>query len=108
VSDLLEDLRATLSGTYRIDRELGGGGMSRIFLAEEIGLGRRVVVKVLPPELGPEMSGARFEREARVAARLQHPNRVPLHPGGLVAEILNYPLPVIEGVWLRPRLVPPR
>jgi eukaryotic-like serine/threonine-protein kinase len=77
VSGLLDDLRARLGATCDIERELGGGGMSRVFLAEEIALGRRVVLKVLPPELALVISAARFEREIRVAARLQHPHIVP-------------------------------
>ena len=51
MSDLLSQLRASLGGRYRIDRELGGGGMSRVFVAEEIALGRQVVLKVLPPDM---------------------------------------------------------
>ena len=69
MSGLLDDLRAQLDGTYRIDRELGGGGMSRVFLAEEIALGRRVVLKLLAPDLAHVLSAERFEREMRVAAR---------------------------------------
>jgi tRNA A-37 threonylcarbamoyl transferase component Bud32 len=104
MSDLLDNLRANLGGTYHIDREIGGGGMSRIFLAEEMALGRRVVLKVLSPELGPELSGTRFEREARVAARLQHPHIVPLLTAGQAGEILYYTMPLVEGESLRTRL----
>jgi hypothetical protein len=104
VSDLLDDLRAKLGGTYRIDRELAGGGMSRVFLAEEIALGRRVVLKVLPAEFGPLLSAARFEREARVAARLQHPHIVPLLTAGQAGGMLYYTMPLVEGESLRTRL----
>ena len=104
VSGLLDDLRALLGGTYRIDRELGGGGMSRVFLAEEIALGRRVVVKVLPPDLTSVLSAARFEREVRVAARLQHPHIVPLLAAGQVGELLYYTMPLVDGESLRARL----
>jgi serine/threonine protein kinase len=60
---------------YRVLRELGGGGMSRVFLAEETRLSRQVVVKVLPSEMGAGANAERFEREIRLAARLQHPHR---------------------------------
>jgi len=72
MAGLREHLERTLSGVYTIERELGGGGMSRIFLAEEDALGRKVVVKVLPPELTGAVSIERFKREIQVAARLQH------------------------------------
>jgi len=104
VSDLLEDLRAQLDGTYRIDRELGGGGMSRVFLAEEIALGRRVVLKVLAPDLTHILSAERFEREIRVAARLQHPHIVPLLAAGRAGDALYYTMPLVEGESLRSRL----
>lgn len=104
VSGLLEDLRDRLGGLYRLDRELGGGGMSRVFVAEELALGRRVVLKVLPPELGSVLSAERFEREVRVAARLQHPHIVPLLTAGRVESALYYTMPLVEGESLRSRL----
>jgi len=104
VSGVLEGLRAQLDGTYRIDRELGGGGMSRVFLAEEIALGRRVVLKVLAPELASVLSAERFEREIRVAARLQHPHIVPLLAAGRAGDALYYTMPLIEGESLRSHL----
>src|SRR2546421_12320940 len=66
--------RSALGTAYRIGRELGGGGMSRVFLAQEVRLGRQVVVKVLPPEMAAGVSAERFEREIRLAAALQHPH----------------------------------
>ena len=72
-----ERLSAALAGRYRIERELGGGGMSRVFLAEETALGRTVVVKVIAPELTEGLSAERFTREVRLAARLQQANIVP-------------------------------
>src|SRR5438445_153716 len=78
MTDLLERLRAALSPDYRVERELGGGGMSRVFLAEEMELGRRVVIKVLPPEMAAGVSIDRFRREIQLAAALQHPHIVPL------------------------------
>src|SRR6266568_78336 len=70
--DLRDRLQSALGDSYRIERELGGGGMSRVFLAEEVRLGRQVVVKVLPPELAAGVSADRFEREIRLAAAHGH------------------------------------
>ena len=76
-SDLRDQLQATLTGSYTIERELGGGGMARVFVAEETALGRRVVIQVLPPETAAQVSLERFTREILLAARLQHPHIVP-------------------------------
>ena len=72
-----DQLKQALGQTYRIDRELGGGGMSRVFLATETAFDRKVVLKILPPELLGAVSGDRFKREIAVAARLQHSHIVP-------------------------------
>ena len=80
--DFVPKLAESLAPTYRLDRELGGGGMSRVFLAEEPRLARRVVVKVLPPETSAGIPADRFEREIRVAASLQHPHLVPVLSAG--------------------------
>ncbi len=101
---LRELLDRTLGGSYRIERELGGGGMSRVFLAEERALGRRVVVKALSPELAHELSADRFAREIRLSARLQHPNIVPVLTAGIAADLPYYTMPYIEGESLRARL----
>jgi len=74
--ELRERLRAALDGADTLERELGGAGMSRVFVAEDARLGRRVV-KVLGPELTEGVSAERFAREVRVAARLQHPTSSP-------------------------------
>jgi tetratricopeptide (TPR) repeat protein/tRNA A-37 threonylcarbamoyl transferase component Bud32 len=97
-------LDRSLSGSYRIERELGGGGMSRVFLAEETALGRRVVVKVLAPELTHDVSAERFAREIRLSARLQHPNIVPVLAAGVAQDVPYYTMPFIEGESLRARL----
>ena len=102
--DLLERLRVALSPDYRVERELGGGGMSRVFLAEETELGRRVVIKILPPEMGVGVSIDRFRREIQLAAALQHPHIVPLLHAGHVEEVLYYTMPLIEGESLRAKL----
>src|SRR5205823_1822713 len=80
--DLRDQLQATLGTTYTLDRELGGGGMSRVFVADETRLGRKVVVKVLSPELAAGISAERFEREIKVAASLQQANIVPVLSAG--------------------------
>src|SRR6266536_4343452 len=81
-SSIESDLRAALEGTHTIERELGGGGMSRLFLARELRFNRLVVVKVLSPRAGGELSAERFQREIAVAANLQHPNIVPVLTAG--------------------------
>src|SRR5688500_18439944 len=98
------ELEAALSGAYTFERELGGGGMSRVFLAEETALGRRVVVKVLAPELAQELSAERFAREIRLSARLQHPGIVPVLSAGMAGGVPYYTMPYIEGESLRARL----
>ncbi len=100
---VLEQLRATLDSTYEIERELTGG-MSRVFVATERALGRRVVIKVLPPHLTAGVNRERFRREIQFAARLQHPHIVPLLTAGQVGEILYYTMPLVEGETLRSRL----
>ena len=102
---LVEQLRAALGEQYVVGRELGGGGMSRVFLAEDTRLGRSVVVKVLAPELAAGVSADRFEREIRVAAALQHANIVPLISAGEMNGLPYFIMPFVEGDSLRARLV---
>ena len=104
MSDLRAQLQSALGGAYTIERELGGGGMSRVFLAEDTRLGRRVVVKVLSPELGAGVSAERFEREIKLAARLQHPHIVPLLSAGEVEGLPYYTMPYVAGASLRERM----
>jgi serine/threonine-protein kinase len=103
--DLRERLQEALAGTYTLERELGGGGMSRVFVAEEIALGRRIVLKVLPPEMGASCSIDRFRREIHLSASLLHPHIVPLLSAGNAHGILYYTMPFVEGESLRARLV---
>ena len=103
VADLLDQLQGALGATYRLERELGGG-MSRVFVAEDIRLGRKVVLKVLPPEFVGGVNIERFEREIRLAARLQHPHIVPLLAAGSVGDLPYYVMPYIEGESLRARI----
>jgi hypothetical protein len=98
-------LQAVLGNAYVLERELGGGGMSRVFVARDVRLDRQVVVKVLHPDLAAGLSAERFEREIRLAARLQHPHIVPVHSAGAVAGLPFYTMPFVEGESLRARLV---
>jgi tRNA A-37 threonylcarbamoyl transferase component Bud32/TolB-like protein/tetratricopeptide (TPR) repeat protein len=97
-------LRSALAGTYTLERELGGGGMSRVFLATENALGRQVVIKVLPPHLTEGVSTERFTREIRLAARLQHPHIVPLLSAGESEGLPWFAMPFVEGESLRAKL----
>ena len=103
MAELFDQLQLGLAPSYRLDRELGGG-MSRVFVAEDIRLGRTVVIKVLPPELAGGVNVERFEREIRLSARLQHPHIVPLLAAGSVGDLPYYVMPYIEGESLRARL----
>ena len=104
MAELRDRLQSALGASYRVERELGGGGMSRVFLAQEVRLGRQVVVKVLPPELAAGVSAERFEREIRLAAALQHPHIVPLLTAGSQGDLLYYVMPHIAGESLRARI----
>ncbi len=102
--ELREQLQTLLGGAYRIDRELGGGGMSRVFAATETAFGRKVVIKVLPAELGAGVNVDRFNREIQVAANLQHPHIVPVLTAGEMDGVPFYTMPFIDGQSLRARL----
>jgi serine/threonine-protein kinase len=102
--DLREQLQQTIGSVYVFERELAGGGMSRIFVAEEIELGRKVVVKVLSGELGAILSAERFAKEVRLAASLQHPNIVPILRAGTAGDLPYYTMPYITGESLRSRV----
>ena len=101
---LQNDLQVVLGDTYRLRRELGGGGMGRVFVAEETRLGREVVIKVLSPDMAASVNVERFEREIQLAARLQHPHIVPLLTTGGSGSLLYYVMPFISGESLRVRL----
>jgi len=98
--ELRERLQSSLGDVFAIERELGGGGMSRVFLAREIALDRHVVVKVLHPELSG-VNVDRFRREIQVVAQLQHPHIVPVLATGETLGILYYTMPYIDGESLR-------
>jgi eukaryotic-like serine/threonine-protein kinase len=102
--DLRQRVQDSLSGTHTLERELGGGGMSRVFVASERRLGRKVVVKVLAPELAAAMSAERFEREIQLSASLQQANIVPVIAAGDFDGLPYYTMPFVEGESLRARL----
>ena len=104
VADLQARLQAAVGDAYRIEKELGGGGMSRVFLAQERELERQVVVKVLPPEMAAGLNAERFRREIQLAASLQHPHIVPLLAAGHSDDLVYYTMPLIEGESLRAKL----
>ncbi len=95
------NLRAALEPAYALERELVGGGMSRVFLATERALNRQVVIKVLPPELAAGVNRERFRREIQLAAQLQHPHIVPLYSAGEHGDMLFYTMPYIDGESLK-------
>ncbi len=99
-----DHLQRTLGTAYSIERELGGGGMSRVWLATETALDRKVVIKVIAAELTEGLSAERFTRELRLAARLQHANIVPVLSAGDTGGLPYYTMPFIAGESLRVRL----
>lgn len=102
--DLRAQLQDHLGDAFRIERELGGGGMSRVFMATEIRLNRRVAIKVLSPELAQGLNAERFEREILLSASLQQANIVPVLAAGDVAGLPYFTMPFVEGESLRSRL----
>jgi serine/threonine-protein kinase len=103
-TEFRDKLQAALGSAFVLERELAPGGMSRVFVAIETALGRRVAVKVLPPDLSSALSAERFRREIQVVARLQHPHIVPVHASGEGQGLLFYTMPFVEGESLRARL----
>jgi serine/threonine protein kinase len=101
---LQAQIRAAFGSSYTLERELGGGGMSRVFAATETALGRRVVVKILPQEMGEGVSVDRFKREITLAAHSQHPHIVPVLAAGEIVGLPYYTMPMVEGQSLRSRL----
>ncbi|MFI5312158.1 MAG: protein kinase, partial [Gemmatimonadales bacterium] len=95
------DIRAAFEPAYVLERELLGGGMSRVFLATEQSLNRKVVIKVLPADLAAGVNRERFRREVQLAAQLQHPHIVPLYSAGEHGDLLFYTMPFIEGESLK-------
>ena len=104
MADLLDRLKSALSERYAISRELGRGGMATVYLAEDLRHRRNVAVKVLEPDLAHAVGSSRFIREIEIAARLSHPNILPLHDSGEADGLLYYVMPFVEGDTLRDRL----
>jgi eukaryotic-like serine/threonine-protein kinase len=102
-ADILSRLQTSLRDRYRVDRELGRGGMATVYLAHDLRHDRPVALKVFHPQLGSQM-GERFLREIRTAARLNHPHILTVHDSGEADGLLWYTMPVVEGESLRQRL----
>ena len=103
-SETLESFQAKVGEAYRVERELAGGGMSRVFVAEDVKLKRRVVIKVLPREMVATANADRFQREIELAARLQHPHIVPLLATESIDGTWYYTMPFIDGETLQAKL----
>src|SRR5439155_12319862 len=110
-ADPLAELRAALADRYAFERELGRGGMAVVYLARDLRHDRPVAFKVLHAELAASMGPERFQREIRLAARLQHPHVLSIHDSGEVPgdastpPVLWFAMPFVEGESLRDRLV---
>ncbi len=104
MAELLERLGNALSNRYRLQRELGQGGMARVFLAHDLKYNRDVAVKVLRPDLAEEIGAARFLHEIQIAARLHHPHILPLYDSDQIDGLVYYVMPYIQGESLRQRL----
>ncbi len=104
MSDAVARLNAALEGRYRIESELGEGGMATVYLAKDLKHNRNVALKVLKPELAAVVGAERFLAEIEVTANLQHPNILPLHDSGETDGFLFYVMPYVEGDTLKDRL----
>ncbi|NNG16082.1 MAG: serine/threonine protein kinase [Gemmatimonadales bacterium] len=100
----LERITGALADTYVIEREIGRGGMATVYLARDVKHSRQVALKVLLPELAAAVGKERFLREIGIAARLTHPNILPLHDSGEADSHLFYSMPYVDGETLRQRL----
>ncbi|MEO8910185.1 MAG: serine/threonine-protein kinase [Gemmatimonadaceae bacterium] len=103
-SDLRARLQGALGSNYSLQRELGGAGMSHVFVARDETLGRNVVIKILMPNLAATLNVERFTREIRLVASLQQANIVPVIASGAVGALPYYSMPFIEGPTLRERI----
>jgi TolB-like protein len=103
-ADALSRLKTALAGQYELVRELGRGGMAVVYLANDVRHDREVAIKVLNPELAATVGGERFEREIRLAGKLQHPHIVGMFASGVAGDLLYYVMPFVKGESLRERL----
>jgi serine/threonine-protein kinase len=104
MADTLTRLRAALGDRYKIEREIGAGGMATVYLAQDLKHDRAVALKVLRPELAATLGPDRFPREIRIVAQLSHPHILPLHDSGEADGFLYYVMPYVEGETLRAKL----
>jgi serine/threonine-protein kinase len=102
--NVTDRLRTALADRYRLERELGAGGMATVYLAHDVKHERPVAIKVLHPELGAVLGAERFLSEIRTTANLQHPNILPLFDSGAVDGLVYYVMPYVEGETLRDRI----
>jgi hypothetical protein len=100
----IDRLNSALTNRYRIERELGAGGMATVYLAQDLRHERQVALKVLKPELGAVLGVERFLSEIKVTANLQHPNLLPLFDSGEADGLLFYVMPYVQGESLRHRI----
>src|SRR2546427_6851314 len=103
--DVLETLRARLAPNYDVEREIGAGGMARVFLAVQQHPHRGVAIKVLEPQVSPRLLRERFIREVDLSSKLSHPHIVPIFSAGEVDGLFYYVMPYVEGESLRHRLM---
>ena len=104
MSEPMTRLNAALEGRYRIEREVGAGGMATVYLAEDLKHERQVAIKVLKPEIAAAVGADRFLAEIKTTANLQHPHILPLHDSGEAGGLVFYVMPFVEGESLRERL----
>jgi serine/threonine-protein kinase len=104
LEELIVRLRKSFDDSFRLEEELKGGSMSRLFRATDLAANREVVIKVLPPELTSDVMAARFRRETRVTSRLRHPNILTVITTGVRDGLLYYVMPFIAGESLRERM----
>src|ERR687896_79223 len=100
---MLPQLAAAVADRYRVERQIGAGGMALVYLARDLKHDRNVALKVLRPELGAVLGTERFLSEIRVTANLQHPNLLPLFDSGSADGLLFYVMPFVDGETLRAR-----
>src|SRR3954464_3484556 len=108
MSSISDRLLSALGGSYTIERELTGGGMALVFMGEDHDLARKVVIKILPPELAASVSAERFRREILTVARLQHPHIVPILKAGEVDGLPYFVMPYVDGESIDVRLRRPK
>src|SRR5205809_4461242 len=105
MSDIIDTLRERLTPSYDVEREIGAGGMARVYLAVEQHPHRRVAIKVLDPEVSTRLLRERFIREVDLSSKLSHPHIVPIFSAGEAGGLFYYVMPYVEGESLRHRLL---